>query len=150
MTLNDDAYVIPTAALDATTVAHLTLETPTYNIVVTAPTDAAAAALSPSQRPSVSAVIKDAVKTLNVLDVLAAAGVVKMRAVQSPIQAAPKPATPSPPTAAAAPLVKYRADSVPACPYTPEVGVDRKIVITEVISLTEIYVQVRIAGLMFG
>ena len=144
VSLNDEAYIIPTGTLDATTVAQLTVETPTFNISIskTQPVNDVSTPLAPSKRPSINAVIKDSAKTLNVLDILAASGIVKLRTVQSP--SAPTAATKSPATASSVPppSTTFRAEAIPPCPYVPEVGESKKIVITEVISLTQIYVQV--------
>ena len=142
VTLNDGAYVIPTGSLDAATIAHLTVETPTYTIEISPNqpiVEGVAGSVPPSKRPSINAIIKDAVKTLNILDVLAAAGIVKLRPVQSPAPAPPKPLTAA---SISAKLEKFRADTLPPCPFVPEVGVPKKILITEVISLAQIYVQV--------
>ena len=143
VSLDDEAFVIPTGSLDSSTVAQLTVETPTYNIKIPVSDTPSAAPLPPSKRSSINAVIKDAVKTLNVLDVLAAAGIVKLRAVQSPSPAAVKAA----PVLAAAPApegAKFSADSVPPCPFVPEVGETKKVIVTEVMTLNQIYVQVNV------
>ena len=141
--LNDEAYIIPTGNLDASTVAQLTVETPTYNISIPTADAPSPTPLPPSKRPSIKAVIKDSAKTLSVLDVLAAAGTVKLRTVQSPSPPAAKAAASPVAAAPVAAPVKFRADAVPPCPYVPDVGEANKIVVTEVVSLNQIYVQVK-------